>query len=221
LQVAFQENRNLLSELQHRVKNSFAMIAAMISLALKSSASPETKTSLDALDSRVRSISELYSLLYSTGSFSSVRLDEYFARIAAPLVGLMHNIVLASEMENLTVPVKDAAPLGLILTELITNAGKYAFPGGRRGTVAVELKRSLGGALLEVRDDGVGLPAGFDLAQNAGMGLSLVRSLAAQVAGSFRMESSAAGIRCIVEFTASFPGPMDESPSAPSNAGSK
>ena len=200
LQSAFAENRILLNELQHRVKNSFSMIVGLVSLAADSSPTPETRAALAGLDSRVRSISELYSLLYSAGSFSEVRLDEYCARIAAPLVAMNDGIVLETRLEGITVPVKEAAPIGLILTELITNAGKYAFPGGRRGTIAVELKKDDAGARLEVRDDGVGLPAGFDPSRSAGMGLNLVRSLAAQIAGSFRMESSAAGTRCIVDF---------------------
>ena len=200
LQIAFQENRNLLRELQHRAKNSFAMISGMISLALNDGVSTETKTALEDLASRVRSVSELYSLLYSSSSFTEVRLDEYCARIAAPLIGLSGNITLKTEMENITVPVKEAAPLGLILTELMTNAGKYAFPGGRQGTITVALKKTVAGACLEVRDDGIGLPADFDFSGRAGMGLNLVRALTGQINGSFRMENNAVGTRCIVEF---------------------
>ena len=202
LQTAFQENRNLLGELQHRAKNSFAMIFGMISLATSAGVSPETKAALDNLGLRVRSVSELYSLLYSAGSFTEVRLDEYCARIAAPLVGLLGNITLNTEMESITVPVKEAAPLGLILTELMTNAGKYAFPGGRQGTITVALKKTVAGARLEVSDDGIGLPAGFDFSGSAGMGLNLVRALSGQINGSFRMEGGATGTRCIVEFAA-------------------
>jgi two-component sensor histidine kinase/ABC-type nitrate/sulfonate/bicarbonate transport system substrate-binding protein len=205
LQTAFQENRNLLGELQHRVKNSFSMIVGMVGLAANSNPAPEIKAALEGLGARIRSISELYSLLYAAGSFTEIRLDEYCARIAAPLVALTDNISLAMDLENITVPVKDAAPLGLILTELITNAGKYAFTGGRRGTITVALKKQAAGARLEVGDDGVGLPAGFDLSRGEGMGLNLVRSLAAQINGSFRMESGAAGTRCIVEFAAADP----------------
>jgi two-component sensor histidine kinase/ABC-type nitrate/sulfonate/bicarbonate transport system substrate-binding protein len=202
LQTAFKENRNLLGELQHRAKNSFSMILGMISLASSPGVSAEIKTALADLDSRVRSVSELYSLLYSAGSFTEVRLDEYCVRIAAPLVGLSGNITLNTEMESIIVPVKEAAPLGLILTELLTNAGKYAFPGGRSGTITLALKKSAAGAILEVKDDGAGLPAGFNLARNAGMGINLVQALAGQINGSFRMESGAAGTRCIVEFAA-------------------
>ena len=200
LQTAFQENRNLLGELQHRAKNSFAMIAGMIRLALNAGVSPETKTALAGLESRVGAISELYSLLYSAGSFSEVQMGEYCARIAAPLVGWSGNISLSTEIENFPMPVKDAAPLGLILTELVTNAGKYAFPGGRSGTIVIVLKKTAAGARLEVGDDGVGLPAAADFSRNEGMGLNLVRALANQINGVFRMESSSAGTRCIVEF---------------------
>ncbi|MFH2107107.1 MAG: ABC transporter substrate-binding protein [Chrysiogenia bacterium] len=200
LQIAFQENRNLLGELQHRAKNSFAMIAGMIRLALNACISPETKGALEGLESRVGAISELYSLLYSAGSFSEVQMGEYCARIAAPLVGLSGNISLSSEMENFTMPVKEAAPLGLILTELVTNAGKYAFPGGRAGTIFIVLKKTAAGARLEVGDDGVGLPAAADFSQSEGMGLNLVRALANQINGVFSMESGSAGTRFIVEF---------------------
>ncbi len=162
------------------------MIAGMVSLAANSSPAPEIKVALEGLGSRIRSISELYSLLYSAGSFTEIRLDEYCARIAAPLVALTNHITLAMDLENIIVPVKDAAPLGLILTELITNAGKYAFSDGRRGTITVALKKEAAAARLEVRDDGVGLPAGFDLSRSEGMGLNLVRSLAAQINGSFQ-----------------------------------
>jgi two-component sensor histidine kinase len=145
-------------------------------------------------------VSELYSLLYASGSFTEVRLDEYCARIAASLVGLAGNVTLNTEIESITMAVKEAAPVGLILTELMTNAGKYAFPGGRKGTITVALKKSAAGARLEVRDDGIGLPAGFDFSASAGMGLNLVRALADQINGRFRMENGAAGARSIIEF---------------------
>jgi PAS domain S-box-containing protein len=193
-----EENKDLLGELQHRVKNSFAMISSMMAIASGSNVSPETKLALEELDSRVRSVSELYSLLYSSGSFTELRLDDYCVRVAAPLVGLNGNIAMSSDMESMMVSAKRAAPIGLILTELITNAVKYAFPGNRRGTVFVSLKKAGAGAVLEVRDDGVGLPEGF-VAGRSGMGLMLVEALVGQIHGAFRMEGSAAGTRCVLE----------------------
>ncbi len=201
LKELFKENKSLLAELQHRVKNSFSMICSMINLASGNGVSSDTKAVLSVLDSRVRSVSELYSLLYASGSFSELRLDQYCARIAAPLVSLAGSIELETELDSLFLPAKMAAPIGLILTELITNAIKYAFPEGGPGTITVALKRTGTGARLEVGDDGVGLPEGFELFKNAGMGFNLVQGLTAQIEGKFKIERGTSGTRCTVDFS--------------------
>jgi two-component sensor histidine kinase len=193
------ENRNLMGELQHRVKNSFSMICSMINLASIESPVPETKKTLSQLDARVRSVSELYNLLYSSGSFTELRLDDYFARIVGPLVDLSGGVKLETEMEGFMVSAKKAAPIGLILTELVTNAVKYAFPQ-TKGTVTVLLTRIGTSATLEVRDDGVGLPAGFDIAANAGLGLNLVQGLTGQLKGVFSILGGSTGTCCRVSF---------------------
>ena len=200
LEAAYKENKGLLSELQHRVKNSFSMICSMINLASTDDASPDTKAILAQLDIRVRSVSALYSQLYASGSMTEVRLDDYFARITDTLEGLAPNISVPTEMECIIVPVSHAAPIGLILTELVTNSIKYAFPGARIGIVAVSLKRVGPDAILEVRDDGVGLPAGFDLSASSGMGLHLVQGLTGQIKGSFSMTGGPTGTCCRVSF---------------------
>jgi two-component sensor histidine kinase len=200
LRRAAETNRNLLDELQHRAKNSFSMIIGMVDLMSLDETAAETKTVLEYLSSRIRAISELYSLLYSTGSLTEVRFDEYCRRISAPLVEMAENVGLELETEAVSVPVKDAAALGLVVTELITNALKYAFPGGRPGSITVSLRRTETAVRLEIKDDGVGLPPGFDLNARAGMGLSLVRDFAAQVDGAFSISGGAGGTSCVLEF---------------------
>ena len=168
LHANLRRNSELHGELQHRVKNSFAMICGMIDIASGAVESDRFRSILTELGSRVRSVSELYTLLYSDGSFAEVRLDEYCRRAASPIVRLAENIVLAEDLESITVPVKKAAPVGL--------------------------KRSGAGIILEVRDDGAGLPPGFDLAATPGMGFNLVRALSDQIGGG-------EGTRCLVEFS--------------------
>ena len=168
LHANLRRNSELHGELQHRVKNSFAMICGMIDIASGAVESDRFRSILTELGSRVRSVSELYTLLYSDGSFTEVRLDEYCRRVASPIVGLAENIVLAEDLESITVPVKKAAPVGL--------------------------KRSGAVIILEVRDDGAGLPPGFDLAATPGMGFNLVRALSDQIGGG-------EGTRCLVEFS--------------------
>jgi len=199
LATALKENQVLLSELQHRAKNSFNMVFSMIDLAANAYGESGNKAAFVELGNRVRAISTLYDLLYSAGSMAEVPLDDYCSRIAAPLVGLS-NISLRHEMESLMLPAKLAAPIGLIVVELITNAMKYAFPDNRPGTVSITLSCTATGARLEIRDDGVGLPPGAGLPDIAGKGLSLVQGLAVQIGGVFTMEGDSAGTRCALEF---------------------
>ncbi len=199
LATALKENQILLSELQHRAKNSFNMVFSMIDLATNAYGESGNKAAFIELGNRVRAISTLYDLLYSAGSLAEVPLDDYCGRIAAPLVGLS-NISLRHEMESLTLPAKVAAPIGLIVVELITNAMKYAFPDNRPGTVSMALTCTATGARLEIRDDGVGLPPGSGLPDIAGKGLSLVQGLAVQIGGAFTMEGDSGGTRCALGF---------------------
>ena len=200
LQVTFKENQGLLHELQHRVKNSFSMISSMIGLAATEGLSCEALSILHELDGRVRSIAELYSLLYASASFAEVRLDEYITRVASSMTGLTSRVTLVTHLDSISMPAGAAAPIGLIATELITNAQKYAFPDGRAGKIRVSLRRDGEEIVLEVEDDGVGLPPGFEVSKNSGMGMKLVAGLAAQVGGEFALSNSTVGAKACVRW---------------------
>ena len=200
LRRSFRENQALLRELQHRAKNSFNMISSMIHLASGEGGSSETLGVLDQLNARVLSVAELYSLLYSTGSFTEVRLDEYCGKLASALVGLRPDMALVTDLEAVVVTANRAAPIGLIVTELITNSLKYAFPGGRKGRITLSLRNRPEGAVLGVRDDGVGLPPGFSPSDASGMGIKLVMGLANQVGGTFAIAGDRGGTGCTLEF---------------------
>jgi two-component sensor histidine kinase len=196
------EKSALLRELQHRAKNSLGMISSMIQLMTLDAGAPETQAALGQLNARVMSVAELYTLLYSSGSFNETRLDEYCAKVASVLVSLRAGISLVTEMEPVVVSAHRAAPIGLILTELITNSLKYAFPDGRKGRVALSLCKGRDSATLEIRDDGVGMPSDFDLSGTGGTGIMLVEGLSKQVGGTLTMVGSEAGTTCTLEFPA-------------------
>jgi two-component sensor histidine kinase len=136
-------------------------------------------------------------LLYSTDAVNEVRLDSYCARVVSYLY--LPGFRFEQIYDAVTVPLKIASPVGLILTELITNAIKHAFPGGRSGTISVTLNKTANGVALSVEDDGAGLPEGFDIAACNSLGLTLVRALTNQINGGFCIER-AGGTRCVVEF---------------------
>lgn len=199
LRKAYQEKQELFRELQHRAKNSFTMINSMTDLMAEASSTPEVQFALAEVASRTRAIAELYDLLYATDAVREVRLDDYCERISASLAYPSSRIGVTTAYEEMSVAVKVAAPLGLILTELITNAVKHAFPHGRQGTIRVSLRRIENQGVMEVEDDGVGLPENFNVAQCESLGLKLVQVLVAQIRGRWKVDS-VGGTRVLVEF---------------------
>lgn len=201
LHEALATNKNLLGELQHRVKNSFNLISSLVSLAASEASQEESKLLLEELDGRVMSVARLYTLLYASGSFEEIRLDSYCAEVVAALSPLAGSIGLETKMDPLTIAAKTAAPIGLIATELVTNSLKYAFPEKRGGqTIRLSLRIEGGEGRLEVADNGVGLPPGFSLASSGGTGLILVQGLAKQIGGSFGMMPVEIGTRWLLNF---------------------
>ena len=200
LAQTYQEKRHLLTELQHRAKNSFAMITSMIGLMINSAQDEAAKKALSELDPRVRAMAELYDLLYTTNSNHDVKLDDYAARISESIVGI-EPVNLVQSYEEITVSSSVAAPVGLILTELLTNAVKYAFPEHKGGSISVEVARSAVGARVRVVDDGVGLPVDFNRQNRSSLGLLLIEILNNQIHGQFTIENGAErGTVCVVEF---------------------
>ncbi|MEI6386955.1 MAG: CHASE domain-containing protein [Spirochaetota bacterium] len=200
LQRLSMENQTLLAELQHRVKNSFNMISSLVSLTTEEVESEEAQEALAELEGRVRSISQLYSLLYQSGSFSEVRLDTYCAEVISALSVFRGRIHFSAELDELPVQAPLALPIGLILTEVLTNCLKYAFPENRPGQILVSLRKTEVGAELTVRDTGIGLPADFSQESQEGMGMKLIMGLSRQIDGVFSITADESGTASVLVF---------------------
>lgn len=201
LRRAYEEKTILLSELQHRVKNSFALIGSMIQLAAGSAKSAEAASALEEIRLRTNAVSELYSILYSAKNFTEVEAEPYCRRLVDTLMGISSSVRAELDIEDLTLSIRSATALGLIITELVTNALKYAYRSGEAGSLRISLRSEGASIRLLVADSGVGLPPDFDPAQAGGLGLALVGALAAQLEGSFTIRSEN-GTRCELLFPA-------------------
>jgi len=199
VEAALDENKVLMRELQHRAKNSFSMILGMIDLASIEADTPRTMAMMTSLGNRIRSVSDLYSLLYSRGSIVDVPLHEYLSHIAGALVRLDGRRTLLERLSPVKVNATIAAPLGLMVTELVTNSLKYAFPDRDDGTVFLNLDTDHEGATLVVADDGIGLPPSCYSGENQGTGLNLVRALCRQVNAELEL-TKGQSCRCTVHF---------------------
>jgi two-component sensor histidine kinase len=187
-----------------------AVISGLVSLESTRLKAADSVAILESLKARIDAISALYDRLYRSGNTEEVELGAYFRDLADTLwagtAAAKKGVSLDLDLETVRLDARRAASLGIIANELLTDCLKYAFPDGRSGTVRLSLKRDGDRLLLEVTDDGVGLPAGFAVGSTAGLGLVLVEMLAAQVDGEFTAES-ARGARFLVRFPVSTGNP--------------
>jgi PAS domain S-box-containing protein len=189
----------LLKEIQHRTKNTFIMITSLINIRASITASEETKNTLEDLTLRVKSISDLYSLLYETQSFYEVDLKTYCDKVIESMLKLSKNITLNKSIEEMTVSSVRAAAIGMILVELLSNIIKYAFPESHKGIINVELKKIDSQILLVVYDNGIGLINDFDINKIKSIGLHLVNLMVSQLDGNIKFTSEN-GTKIIIEF---------------------
>jgi len=177
----------MLSELQHRAKNSFVMITSLMSIKSQSVKSLEAKKVLQELSQRVKSVSDLYTLLYETKSIYDVELKTYCSKVINSM--MLQNIIITSEIEDIKVCTKQAATIGMVLVELLSNAIKHAFPDSRKGIIHVTLKENNSRLELIVADNGIGLRHDFDITQTESMGLHLVDLMVRQLKGKIEFRS--------------------------------
>lgn len=189
LQMMLAEKETLLAEVQHRVKNSLQLISSLINLQMGQESDAHTTKLLGTLQNRIRSIATVYEMLYQSNRIDRVNIVEYLASLLNHLLldEARVEVRFEANVENLMVDVSRATACGLILTELITNALKYAFPTDQSPGPAVKVRLSqIEGeqVLLEIQDNGVGLPPDLTLNSVESVGLSLVQALTQQLKGS-------------------------------------
>lgn len=182
------DNRLLLDELNHRVKNSFATVASLLTLRARRSQSEETRQQLTGALNQVMSIAQAYAHLYAGGQPRSLDVADYLRDLCNGLAEGMtdgERVRLTVRADSATMETDRALPLGMAVNELVTNAVKYAFPNGRSGVIEVTFEADGDAWRLGVADDGVGLPADYE--QHGGAGAKLVKSFARQAGARFRI----------------------------------
>lgn len=178
------EKQLLLHEIQHRIANSLQIIASVLLQSARKVQSTETREHLRDAHNRVMSIAMLQKHLSST-AVENVALKSYFqelcASIGASMIGEPQRLVLTSEVDDSAVDPDTSVSLGLVVTELVINALKHAFPGGtQKGTIKVGYKSDGTAWTLVVADDGVGMPKDPE-DRKPGLGTGIVEALASQL----------------------------------------
>jgi len=179
------EKEVMLKEIHHRVKNNLQVISSLVSLQAASSGDEAMREGLRDVTYRVRSMALVHEKLYQSANLSRIDFGEYIRSLLHYLWRAHGSatapINLTLDLEPLSLPVDVAVPCGLILNELAGNTLKHAFRGRNEGQVTVSLQGLADRVCLRVRDNGIGLPAGFDGQQAGTLGLRLVQMLAGQL----------------------------------------
>jgi PAS domain S-box-containing protein len=189
LRASLAEKETLLREIHHRVKNNMQVVSSLLSLQVSNVDEPQYRAMFEDCQARVRAMALTHEKLYAAGNLASLDGGDYVRELAQMLLRSYaqrrQDVQLELDTEPLALDIQTAIPVGLILNELVTNALKHAFGGGRGGRIRIGLRRvdDSHGELL-VGDDGPGLPVDLDPARVRGLGLRMVRGLVRQIDGS-------------------------------------
>jgi PAS domain S-box-containing protein len=189
LKAALAEKEVLLQEVHHRVKNNLQVVSSLLQLQRRQLQDPAVQAVFSETEQRVRAMALVHQRLYQQSTLSALNFADYLRTLANQLVrsfGAEHRVQVALELQPVQLPVNAAVPLGLIVTELITNALKYAWGASSEGVLRIRLCASHEtgtppGLVLEVHDNGAGLPPDMDPAHAKGLGMRLVTLLSRQL----------------------------------------
>lgn len=194
----------MLRELEHRMKNNFQTVAALLGTQLKRATDEPARAALREALNRVTSISQAHHNLYATGDHTTgvemaIYLRDLCSNLAEALL-LGEKVRLQCDVEAGALDRDRAVAVGLIVNELVTNSAKHAFCDGRAGHIRVAFARDRTGYRLIVEDDGEGLPADFATRRH-GLGRGLVEAFSRQAGGQLTV-GKGPGARFVIKLAA-------------------
>ncbi|VAX09517.1 hypothetical protein MNBD_GAMMA26-305 [hydrothermal vent metagenome] len=193
--ASLKEKEILLREVHHRVKNNLQVISSLLSMQARRTNNHMAREALEKSQQRVLAMAMAHEQLHSTDDLGSISLPKYLSGIARSVwqnfSGFQQRVKLEVQVADIPVDMECAIPIGLITCELVTNALKYAFPDERTGTLSISVRKlDSDQILLEVSDNGVGIPDELDWHKTDTFGLVLVNSLVLQRDGMIELDLS-------------------------------
>jgi PAS domain S-box-containing protein len=210
IKASLKEKEVLLREIHHRVKNNLNVIISLLNLQSRHITEPAMLNIFKDCQNRIRSMALIHERLYQTKDFAEINYKEYITSLISDLsssyIHMKNKIRMVPVINDIFLDLDTAIPCGLIINELVTNSLKYAFPEDRSGEIIVSLIRDNSRYILSVRDNGIGLPEGFDLKSSETLGLHLVKILVKQLDGILKT-SVDKGTEFRVTFSGKMTGP--------------
>jgi len=193
LKAAIAERELLLREIHHRVKNNMQVISSLLSLQSKRFRDKGVLEAFKESQTRIRTMALIHEKLYQTRDLSRIDISDYVTNLVSYLFRAYRvdpaRIGWETDIARKSLDINTSIPCALIINELVSNALKHAFPGEQKGLISIKLSEDGDGILhLEVRDDGVGLPAAIDIHRTESLGIQIVMMLAEQLEGRVGVE---------------------------------
>ncbi|SFV25804.1 sensor histidine kinase [Hyphomicrobium facile] len=202
LKAAVDRHEVLLQEINHRVKNSLALVTSMLRLQAREDDDPRVAERLAEASARVNAVARAHERLYQGDDVRTLDLGVYVEQVCKDLDEAVSQLDVQIDADRGIVVATDrAVSSALIVAELITNAAKYAYKGAAKGKVFVRVTLSGDRVLLTVRDEGSGLPHDFDFQKGTSLGMRIITAFTQQLGGEVKMKRLSPG----TEFTVALP----------------
>lgn len=198
----------LLKEVNHRVKNNLQIVMNLLQSQSVYMSNEGAQQAILESQNRVQSIALIHDQLYKTEHISEINLSAYIKELIHSLNGSLNqrinHIDIEWDIDDIDIDVSQAIPLGIILNETVTNALKYAFPDSQAGKITILVKRIGTWIEMQISDNGIGLPADFNISSTSTMGLTLLKGLTGQLKGTFSVNNSN-GLTITIKFPVEIP----------------
>ncbi len=205
IRASLTEKETLIRELYHRTKNNMQVVSSLLTLHSVELEGEGAKAIFKDVVNKIVAMSLVHQKLYESRDLSNIDLADYIRDLVALLMDSYgvssEKIQFDLDLEDMTMLIDTAIPCGLVISEIIANAIKYAFPNGRRGRIRIELKKAEGGFVeIRIADDGIGVLEGFRVDTHGKMGMKTLFSMVThQLQGSIQF-SSMGGVEYVIRF---------------------
>jgi len=188
LRQALDRQQLLLREVNHRVNNSLQIVAAMLHLQSSHTENSDVRNELREAGTRIAAVAPAHQKLYISGQIETLDLGIYLTDVCKDIIASISTCEInVSTEQGIVIPTDRAITIVLLVNELVTNAIKHAYPQAHCRVWVTLSRKAEGGILVSVRDEGVGLPANFDVKTGRRLGLRLVRAFTEQLRGELQV----------------------------------
>jgi two-component sensor histidine kinase len=188
-----QQKETMIGEIHHRIKNNLQLISSIFDLQSRTLKDEEAIKAIMDSKNRVKAMAVIHQKLYQQSDIYGINMREYIENLTTGIVetfsALKQKINVHTNVEEVVLHIDTSIPMGLIITEVITNSLKYAFQDGKEGNIYISLHERENKLILELNDDGVGMGNAKSIENSTSFGMKMIKSLSRQLRAEWRVEN--------------------------------